>query len=114
MISVDLECENKHRFEGEFKNSSSYKNQLENGMIACPVCGSMESRRLYTGCSFQAGPTAGTSIDRKYSSIFEALRSFNNFVRKNFENVGDGFTEKARAMHYDIEEKKYIRKRIKQ
>ncbi len=108
MISVDLECENKHLFEGGFKDFSSYKNQLDNGMIACPVCGSMKIKRLYTGCSFQARPASGTAIESKCSNIFEALRSFNNYVRQNFENVGDGFAEKARAMHYDIEKKKNI------
>lgn len=41
-------------------------------------------------------------------SILDQIREFNTFVKNNFENVGDTFAEKARAIHYGIEEERNI------
>jgi hypothetical protein len=55
MISFDLECANKHRFEGSFKDYQAFDEQLTKGMIECPICSDLKIKRLFTGCSIQTG-----------------------------------------------------------
>ena len=40
MIVFDLCCDAGHRFEGWFKSSSDYDDQMDRGLIDCPHCGS--------------------------------------------------------------------------
>ena len=40
MIIYDFICHREHVFEGWFKNSDVMNEQLNNGMITCPVCDS--------------------------------------------------------------------------
>ncbi|WP_282604186.1 DUF1178 family protein [Pelagibius sp. Alg239-R121] len=40
MIVFDLRCKKEHVFEAWFKDSASYHEQIEAGVVRCPVCGS--------------------------------------------------------------------------
>ena len=40
MIVYDLSCDEGHRFEGWFGSSEDYTEQREQGLVACPQCGS--------------------------------------------------------------------------
>lgn len=40
MIVFDLKCESSHQFESWFRSSSDYSEQLERGLITCPICNS--------------------------------------------------------------------------
>ncbi|OHD65108.1 MAG: hypothetical protein A2176_02520 [Spirochaetes bacterium RBG_13_51_14] len=108
MISIDFECSNEHRFEGCFNDYDAYKDQLGRGLIACPLCNSRDVRRLYTGCSIQAKSSDTSRMDKKYPTMFDFIRSFNQFVREHFENVGGDFVNAARAIHYGLEEERCI------
>lgn len=39
MIVFDVSCSNEHVFEGWFKDSESFGEQVEAGAVTCPVCG---------------------------------------------------------------------------
>jgi hypothetical protein len=108
MISFDFECIHQHRFEGSFKERFSYESQLEAGMIQCPVCGSGDIKRLYSGCSIQARTSAKNALEKKHPSLFEAIHQLNDHVRNNFENVGNDFADTARAIYYGMEERRSI------
>lgn len=108
MISFDFECIQRHRFEGSFKDRASYESQLAQGMIECPICGSGDIRRIYSGCSIQARSSARNSMEKKHPTLFEAIQQMNEFVKSNFEDVGDEFADAARAIHYGLEEKRSI------
>ncbi len=123
MISFDLECTNNHRFEGIFRDYLAFDTQLTKEMIECPVCGDVKIKRLFTGCSIQPGGS-GVSVPRPsgHSSqdgsplqqvnntpnIFQMIRIVREYVVNNFENVGKDFAERAKAIHYGIEEHKDI------
>ncbi len=108
MISFDLECVKGHKFEGIFKDYESYNDQFNNKMIACPVCESLEIKRLYTGCSIQSRSSDGISLAKDNPNIFDIIKMVNEYVRENFENVGTEFADKARSMHYGIDDQKNI------
>ncbi|HSV97630.1 MAG TPA: DUF1178 family protein [Spirochaetota bacterium] len=108
MISFDLECGNEHRFEGIFRDYESFTDQMARGMVTCPFCESGDIKRLFSGCSIQARPTAATVIDRKAPNLFEVLRLVEKHVKENFDNVGNDFAETARAIYYGVEEGRNI------
>jgi hypothetical protein len=123
MISFDLECTNNHRFEGIFRDYQAFDNQLTKEMIECPVCGDVKIKRLFTGCSIQPGgsniavpQTAGCVSQDNNSlqpvnntpNIFQMIRIVKEYVINNFENAGKDFAERAKAIHYGIEENRNI------
>lgn len=116
MISFDLECSNKHRFEGSFKDYQAFDEQLTKGMIECPVCRDLKIKRLFTGCSIQPGSStqSDTSLpdnpkpDTSPQNIFEMMRIVRDYVINNFENVGKDFSDTARAIYYGVEKERNI------
>ena len=108
MISFDLECANGHKFEGIFKDYESYNDQFNQKMITCPVCESLEIKRLYTGCSIQARSSEDARLTKDNPNIFDIIKMVQEYVKENFENVGNDFADKARAMYYGIEDQKNI------
>ncbi|HNR87770.1 MAG TPA: DUF1178 family protein [Spirochaetota bacterium] len=109
MISFDIECSNGHRFEGTFKDYDSFARQMERTLIACPLCECTDVKRLFTGCAIQARPSATpSSRDPETVTLFDAMRIARAFVREHFENTGAEFAERARAIHYGVEEPRGI------
>ena len=43
---------------------------------------------------------------KKNNKIKKKILEFQNFIEKNFENVGDDFAYKARSLHYDNKKNK--------
>lgn len=108
MIKIDFECINRHKFEGCFKDYEAFKKQHDDKYIQCPLCSSSEVKRIFTGCSIHARKSSESQTERKIPGFLEKLDEFNRFVKSNFENVGDTFADKARAIHYGIEEERNI------
>jgi hypothetical protein len=111
MISFDLECSNKHRFEGVFRDYNAFNEQLGKKMINCPLCNDSDIKRLYTGCSIQSGSSSRDDESRpaqRTPNLFEIIRMAREYITNNFENVGKDFADKARAIHYGIEEERNI------
>jgi len=105
MISFDLECSNGHKFEGFFKDYNAFDDQMNAGLVECPICNSREIKRLFTGCSIQA---KGSLLEKKQPTFFEMVRMVESYIKQHFENVGDRFPEVARAIYYGIEEERNI------
>ena len=96
MIRYALICDKAHEFEAWFSNSSSYDEQVADGDVACPQCGSKKIEK-----ALMAPNVAGT---RKTASsaneAIEAVRRARNEMLKNADNVGDNFAREARKIHY--------------
>ena len=45
MIKYQLICDKKHEFEGWFQDSAAYDEQIENGLLRCPLCDSNQVKR---------------------------------------------------------------------
>lgn len=134
MIVFDVSCSNEHVFEGWFKDSDSFGEQVEAGAIACPVCGDTNVRKALMAPnvagirkgkddaapigqsadadmpSAQAGvPNAAmTAPDGKLAEFVEALHEFKKHVEENSDYVGDTFPEEARKIHYGETEARSI------
>ena len=42
MIVFDLKCSQQHIFEGWFGSTADFENQVERGLLCCPICGVSE------------------------------------------------------------------------
>lgn len=131
MIVFDLTCNTAgHKFEGWFASSEDYEHQRNSGMLLCPVCGdtaiekavmapavgakSNQLRLAAPSMQPSAEPdktvvsmSAGNDNPR-LQELMQALAAAQAEVLKNSEWVGNGFADKARAMHYGEEDAKPI------
>lgn len=108
MITFDFECKEKHRFEGSFKDHSSYEDQMSKKMVQCPFCNTTDLKRIYTGCSIQSKKSLQPKMNKDVPNLFSQIRKINEFIKKNSEYVGDNFYDVARSIHYGQEEERSI------
>jgi len=101
MIKYQLTCDTDHEFEGWFRDSADYDAQSEAGLIECPNCGSDDVRKAmmapaiarHTGSRRER--VAGLKND-----LMKAAERARDYVEKNFDYVGERFSEEARRIHY--------------
>ena len=113
MISFDLRCANAHVFEAWFSNSDAYRQQSQQGELACPICGDTDldkalmapnvSTRAVVGpkpaANVSPSPVA-TAATTRAAELMQMVRALREEVEKNFDNVGDTFAEEAKKIHY--------------
>ncbi len=109
MIIYELFCEQGHGFEGWFQDGPSFQEQMERGLIQCPICGTSQvSQRLSTGGTIHRG-TQQTQRSDPGGETENLLRVIQKVVEKHFQNVGSDFAKVALRMHYGVEEPRNIR-----
>ena len=114
MISFSLKCENNHQFEGWFRSSDDYANQVINGLVSCPTCNNkkiskalmapavrsskkLDKKTFNQNTADNLRKTEKKVITGDYD-IRQALRNFRSYVEKNCENVGENFASEARLI----------------
>ena len=115
MIVYDLNCQSGHQFEGWFNKAGDYQAQLDGGLLACPVCGSTDVRKLPTashvathhGREDKDGAAGNNAVPAAIG--LEALRAIHRYVDEHFDDVGDRFPEEARKIHYGEADARNIR-----
>lgn len=100
MIVYDLLCDAAHRFEAWFGSSSDYEDQLQRGLLSCPICGSAKVGKAVMAPavpakSNQKGSTHSLANDDPMARLLMLQRAF----EANSEYVGDRFAAEARAIH---------------
>lgn len=125
MVIYDLVCANFHTFEGWFKNNDDFKAQNAAGLITCPACDNSEiklkpSKLSITGKKSNQSLKQDSQIQKEselnhqsasmhFNSTEEQINVLRDFVEKNFEDVGDQFSEEVRKMHYGETDHRGIR-----
>lgn len=113
MIRYSLHCENAHEFEGWFSGSADFDNQLQRGLIGCPVCGSSSVEKMLMAPSVSTArkkdATRTLALDTAQKQAFAKIKATLATIRANTEDVGDRFAEEARKIHYgEVEERGII------
>ena len=114
MISFSLKCENNHQFEGWFRSSFDYEDQVKKGLISCPTCNNKKiSKALMAPAVRSSKKLDKITINQKTNDNFkgsekrfvagdydirQVLRNFRSYVEKNCENVGENFASEARLI----------------
>jgi len=110
MIIYELICEQGHGFEGWFQDGSSFQEQLDRGLVQCPICWSDQvSQRLSTGGTLRSRGQAVPDSSGPRRDSGELLQAIREVVEKHFQNVGSDFAKVALRMHYGVEEPRNIR-----
>lgn len=101
MIRYALTCEHEHEFEGWFASSTDFDDQQGRGLLDCPMCASKMVRK-----QIMAPAVAGTKRTapdllppKAQAMMMEAAGRIRAHVEENFDDVGDGFANEARAIH---------------
>ena len=108
MIVFNLICKTcSIEFEGWFENTKEFENQKRKKMINCPSCISSHVKK------FLMSPNLPTKSNTKKETKIKKTMSNNikkikKIIEKNFEYVGDKFTEEAKKMKYGEKEEKPI------
>lgn len=110
MIIYDLECEKGHVFEGWFKDRETWLAQKSQNLVACPVCNSTHIEVTPSSITIMGKDSQNENKSRnKEVSPVAALKILQQYIDKNFEDVGDKFAEIALKIHYGDEENRNIK-----
>lgn len=117
MIVFDLKCACGCQFEGWFASHTHFDRQNDAGFVTCPECGCDEIHKIlspvavHTGktCQPTAQPTPQADTEMTADTAVQFLRSVQEFVEKNFDDVGPKLAEESLKIHYGIHEPRNIR-----
>ncbi len=110
MIIYDLKCRDGHKFEGWFKDRSAFEKQREKALIACPVCGNTDAVMVPSSVAIRAKDNHPPNEKRQSGlSPAKVLREFQEYIQKNFDDVGEKFAEVALRIHHGEEDGRNIR-----
>ena len=111
MIKYNLKCDNDHEFESWFSNSNEFEKLNKKRLLECIYCSSKNIQKSIMAPMVTATKSKGGDLNllnKKLSNKKNELLRLRNYIEKNFEFVGDKFSEKAREVFYDKKTKRGI------
>ena len=113
MIVFDLSCECGCQFEGWFQDSTEFRRQEEEGLLCCPACGMHKVKKILSPVTVKSGVSSWKVPDSPETSservVAEALKSLQDYVVSNYEDVGTNLAEESLKIHYGAKEPRNIR-----
>ena len=111
MIKYNLKCSNGHEFKSWFSDSNEFDKLNKKRLLECIYCSSKKIKKsimapMVSGVKSKEDNTS--LINKKLSSKKKELLQIRNYIEKNFEFVGDKFSEKVREVYYDKKTRKTI------
>ena len=109
MIKYKLKCKNCEKsFDSWFSSSKEFEKLRSKKFLSCHFCNSKKIIKTLMAPNIM---TAKQKLEnnlkmKKNNKIKKKILEFQNFIEKNFENVGDDFAYKARSLHYDNKKNK--------
>ena len=111
MIKYNLKCNNNHEFESWFSDSNEFNKLNKKKLLECIYCSSNKIQK-----SIMSPMVSGIKLNEENTNLLNQkllneknqLIKLREHIEKNFEFVGDKFSEKVRDVYYDKETKKSI------
>jgi hypothetical protein len=113
MIVYDLICTHQHRFEGWFASADDFTRQNDETLVRCPICDDAVIERR-PSMNVQVGRATVPAAEREEAPVVqvqaqgEVLRALRQLIAHS-DNVGAGFAEEARKIHYEEAPQRSIR-----
>ena len=111
MIKYNLKCKNEHEFESWFSDSKEFEKLKRKKLLECIYCSSkLIEKSIMSPMVSGIKPKDDNSSFLK-QNLLDDKKNFlklRNYIEKNFEFVGDKFSEKVREIYYDKNTKKSI------
>ena len=103
MIKYKLKCENcENLFDSWFSSSLEFEKLKNSKLLNCHFCNSKNiDKTLMAPNILSFKSKKANKINNKKNHIKKKILEFQNFIKKNFEYVGNDFAYKARSLHYD-------------
>ena len=100
MIVFNLNCKNCNLvFEGWFDNSKEFEMQRRKNMINCPSCNNPNIKKGLMSPNVSKKTNSRADIKQK-KTMANNIKKLRNEIEKNFDYVGDKFTEEAKKIKY--------------
>ncbi|TFZ02199.1 DUF1178 family protein [Ramlibacter henchirensis] len=114
MKVLNLQCTHHHAFEGWFGSEDDFRDQLERGLVECPICGDTSVAKLPSAPRLNLGAQPQPAPKNEVATVPEAALQaawlkMVRHVMANTEDVGERFAEEARRIHYGESEERGIR-----
>lgn len=104
MIRYSLSCDKAHEFEGWFAGSADFDQQVERGLVSCPVCNSLQVTKALMAPSVSTArkqdEMRSLAMDTAQKAVLAKVKETLAEIRANTEDVGERFPEEARKIHY--------------
>jgi len=111
MIKYNLKCHNNHEFESWFSNSKEFEKLDKKKMLECIYCSSNKIEKTIMSPMVSVVKTKDDSMsltNHDLSLEKNKLLKLRDYVEKNFQFVGNKFSEKVREVYYDKKTEKKI------
>jgi hypothetical protein len=109
MIIYDLKCGENHEFEGWFNDRANFEHQKEQSLITCPLCGNADVEVVPSMPSVRCRDMKCSEDRTAVLSPMQMMKQLNDFIAKNFDDVGDSFAEVAMNIHNGQEDARNIK-----
>ena len=111
MIKYNLKCSNGHEFISWFSDSLEFDKLNKKKLLECIYCSSNKINKSIMAPMISGGKLKEDNpnlLNKKLSKKKKELLQIRNYIEKNFEFVGDKFSEKVREVYYDKKTNKSI------
>tara|TARA_B100001996_G_C18571171_1_gene558494 strand:+ start:580 stop:1005 length:426 start_codon:yes stop_codon:yes gene_type:complete len=111
MIKYILKCKNKHEFESWFLSSVEFEKLKKKKFVKCIFCKSDDVEKSIMSprvVNLTKNQDKNLSTHSEFIKIKKDLLKIRKFVEKNFEFVGDRFSQEVRNVYYDNRKNKNI------
>ena len=99
MIVFNLNCfDCAYSFEGWFENTKDYNKQIRKGLLTCPSCNSTHIKKGLMAPN--VSKKSNSKISKRNKSIASNVKKLKKIIEKEFDYVGDKFTEEAKKIKY--------------
>ena len=103
MIKYKLICKDcETTFDSWFASSKEYERLKKKKFLSCHICNSLSVEKTLMSPSVFL-PKNDSKTDnqiQKYKRTKEVILKYQQFIKKNFDYVGENFTYEARSTHY--------------
>ena len=109
MIKYKLKCKNcEKNFDSWFSSSLEFEKLKNKKFLNCHFCGSkkIDKNLMAPNILNSVSKIEKKAVNKKRQNIKKKILEFQNFIKENFENVGDDFAYKARSLHYNNKKNK--------
>ena len=109
MIKYKLICKDcETTFDSWFSSSKKYEKLKKKKFLNCHFCNSLNVGKGLMSPNVSTSKNILTDIDsssEKYKEIKKTIYKYQEFIKKNFEYVGENFAYEARSLHYKDKKK---------
>ena len=102
---ICLDCNTK--FDSWFASSNEYEKLKKGKFLTCNSCNSLKvEKTLMAPKLINSKNKPETKLNTaKYQRIKKTIKNYQNFIKENFQYVGDNFAYEARSIHYNNKRK---------